>query len=57
MLPPYDKLLVVLIILAVVGAMIYVIFVRKSPKEKRILAQPFPEIWRSILKEHGKVLL
>jgi len=52
MLPPYDKILVVLIILAVVGAMIYVIFVWKSKKEKRILAQPFPEIWRSLLKEH-----
>jgi len=54
MLPPYDEFLVVLIILAVVGAMIYVLFIRKSQKEKRILAQPFPENWRSILKEHVK---
>lgn len=54
MLPTYYKLLVVLIILAVVGGMIYVIFIRKSPKEKRILAQPFPENWRNILYEHVK---
>lgn len=54
MLLTYDKLLVVLLVLAVVGSMLYIIFVWKSPKEKRILARPFPVNWRNILYEHVK---
>jgi len=54
MFPHYSKLLILLIILAAFGAMIYLIFIKKVQKNKHILAQPFPESWRTILNEHVK---
>jgi Mlc titration factor MtfA (ptsG expression regulator) len=54
MFPLYSKLMILLIILTGSGVMIYFIFMKKTQKNKRLLAQPFPESWRSILNEHIK---
>lgn len=50
--PFYSKLLVLLIILAITGTLIYFLYIRKAQKNKRALAQSFPENFRNILKEH-----
>lgn len=50
----YSKLLILLIILAALGTMIYLIFIKNPLKNKRIRSQPFPESWRNILNEHVK---
>lgn len=41
-----------LIVLAGVGAIAFLIFLKKPLKEKKIQAGPFPEEWRRILREH-----
>jgi MtfA peptidase len=52
MSPLYTKLLVLIIILAITGAMIYFAFIKKALKNKRALAGAFPESWRHILYNH-----
>jgi Mlc titration factor MtfA (ptsG expression regulator) len=42
------------LMLIVFGAMIYYIFVKNVKQNKRILARPFPESWRTILNGHVK---
>jgi len=46
--------MILLIVLTGFVVMIYFIFKKKAQKNKRLLAQPFPESWRSILNEHVK---
>jgi MtfA peptidase len=52
MTPLYVKLILLLIALTAFAAMIFIIFLRKNQKVKRVLTQPFPGRWRSILNEH-----
>ena len=54
MIPLYVQLMRLLILLTAIGIMIYFIFIKKAPKNKRILAQPFPESWRKILDSQVK---
>lgn len=50
--PYYQRLLILPVLLAVVGIILYFTYRRKIKKKELILAQPFPESWRSILNEH-----
>ncbi len=50
--PDYYKLLILLVILAAIGLMVYLVFKGKSKTNKQVLDQPFPESWRKILNEH-----
>lgn len=49
---PHNSILI--ISLAALGGLIYIIFIKSAQKNKRVLAQPFPESWRCILNEHVK---
>jgi Mlc titration factor MtfA (ptsG expression regulator) len=50
----YRLLIILLFALALFGVLIYIIFIRGTKNNRRVLAKPFPESWRSILIEHVK---
>lgn len=52
--PIYNRLLIMIIVLVVFGAIIYLISLQRSKKKRRIITQPFPENWRNVLKSHVK---